>query len=112
MKQLLSTSTNVCPHFKGLDPSTLDVPVVGGHAGVTILPLLSQCNPAPAGGFTEEEIARLTDRIQNGGTEVVEAKAGGGTCSTVCFTHFIRSHSMLNIEVHYTWLLHHSEAGS
>lgn len=26
----------------GLDPREVDVPVVGGHAGVTILPLLSQ----------------------------------------------------------------------
>lgn len=29
----------------GLDPREVDVPVVGGHAGVTILPLLSQVNP-------------------------------------------------------------------
>lgn len=27
---------------KGLDVATVDVPVVGGHAGVTILPLFSQ----------------------------------------------------------------------
>lgn len=26
----------------GLDPREVDVPVVGGHSGVTILPLLSQ----------------------------------------------------------------------
>ena len=26
----------------GIDPREVDVPVVGGHAGVTILPLLSQ----------------------------------------------------------------------
>jgi malate/lactate dehydrogenase len=26
----------------GVDPRTVNVPVVGGHAGVTILPLLSQ----------------------------------------------------------------------
>lgn len=26
----------------GLDPRAINVPVVGGHAGVTILPLLSQ----------------------------------------------------------------------
>lgn len=28
--------------MKGLDVSTVNVPVVGGHSGVTILPLLSQ----------------------------------------------------------------------
>jgi malate dehydrogenase len=27
---------------KGLDMKDVDVPVIGGHAGVTILPLLSQ----------------------------------------------------------------------
>lgn len=27
---------------KGLDVSTVNVPVIGGHAGITILPLLSQ----------------------------------------------------------------------
>jgi len=26
----------------GVDPKEIDVPVVGGHAGITILPLLSQ----------------------------------------------------------------------
>lgn len=28
--------------FLGLDPKDVTVPVVGGHAGITILPLLSQ----------------------------------------------------------------------
>ena len=27
---------------KGVDVSTVSVPVIGGHAGITILPLLSQ----------------------------------------------------------------------
>ncbi|KAL8160351.1 hypothetical protein V2J09_001888 [Rumex salicifolius] len=63
----------------GLDPRTVDVPVVGGHAGVTILPLLSQVNPPCS--FTPEERDYLTNRIQNGGTEVVEAKAGAGSAT-------------------------------
>nr|AKQ06189.1 glyoxysomal malate dehydrogenase [Momordica charantia] len=63
----------------GLDPRDVDVPVVGGHAGVTILPLLSQVKPPSS--FTQEEINYLTDRIQNGGTEVVEAKAGAGSAT-------------------------------
>eukprot|EP00262_Sarcandra_glabra_P004396 TRINITY_DN1537_c0_g1_i1.p1 TRINITY_DN1537_c0_g1~~TRINITY_DN1537_c0_g1_i1.p1 ORF type:complete len:273 (-),score=38.91 TRINITY_DN1537_c0_g1_i1:74-892(-) len=54
----------------GIDPQEVDVPVVGGHAGVTILPLLSQVKPPCS--FTAEEINSLTERIQNGGTEVVE----------------------------------------
>lgn len=63
----------------GLDPREVDVPVVGGHAGVTILPLLSQVKPPCS--FTQKEIDYLTDRIQNGGTEVVEAKAGTGSAT-------------------------------
>ncbi|KAG2694468.1 hypothetical protein I3843_08G141900 [Carya illinoinensis] len=63
----------------GLDPREVDVPVVGGHSGVTILPLLSQVKPPSS--FTPKEIDSLTDRIQNGGTEVVEAKAGTGSAT-------------------------------
>lgn len=63
----------------GLDPRDVDVPVVGGHAGVTILPLLSQVKPPCS--FTLEETNQLTSRIQNGGTEVVEAKAGTGSAT-------------------------------
>ncbi|VVB13812.1 unnamed protein product [Arabis nemorensis] len=63
----------------GLDPREVDVPVVGGHAGVTILPLLSQVKPPSS--FTPSEIEYLTNRIQNGGTEVVEAKAGAGSAT-------------------------------
>ncbi|XP_024531508.1 malate dehydrogenase, glyoxysomal [Selaginella moellendorffii] len=63
----------------GLDPKLISVPVVGGHAGVTILPLLSQVTPAIR--FSDEERHYLTNRIQNGGTEVVEAKAGTGSAT-------------------------------
>ncbi|KAI3899370.1 hypothetical protein MKW92_037392 [Papaver armeniacum] len=56
----------------GVDPREVSVPVVGGHAGVTILPLLSQVNPPCS--FTPEEVNALTHRIQNGRTEVVEVK--------------------------------------
>ncbi|KAG9156719.1 hypothetical protein Leryth_026896 [Lithospermum erythrorhizon] len=63
----------------GLDPKEVNVPVVGGHAGVTILPLLSQIKPPL--NFTPKETEYLTSRIQNGGTEVVEAKAGTGSAT-------------------------------
>ena len=62
-----------------LDPHGVDVPVIGGHAGETILPLLSQATPPFA--FTASEVAALTTRIQNAGTEVVEAKAGAGSAT-------------------------------
>jgi hypothetical protein len=34
----------------GLDVGQVEVPVVGGHAGITILPLFSQARGAPGGG--------------------------------------------------------------
>lgn len=64
--------------LKGLNPAELHVPVIGGHSGTTILPLLSQVKGVE---FTQEEIESLTHRIQNAGTEVVEAKAGGGSAT-------------------------------
>ncbi|KAK4255921.1 hypothetical protein QN277_008848 [Acacia crassicarpa] len=64
---------------KGLKLIDVDVPVVGGHAGITILPLLSKTRPTAS--FADEEIQELTIRIQNAGTEVVEAKAGAGSAT-------------------------------
>lgn len=90
----------------GVDPRDVSVPVVGGHAGITILPLLSQVliicwfhhmgmlilkyylasmtlgadlkpvylQVTPPSSFTQDETRYLTDRIQNGGTEVVEVQ--------------------------------------
>ena len=54
------------------------VPVIGGHAGVTIQPLLSQVEGAK---FSQAELESLTPRIQDAGTEVVAAKAGGGSAT-------------------------------
>merc|ERR1719198_2923800 len=64
---------------KGLETAKVDVPVVGGHAGITILPLLSQATPKAA--LTDDEIDALTKRTQDGGTEVVAAKAGKGSAT-------------------------------
>merc|ERR1711944_153901 len=33
-------------NLKGLNPQDVNCPVVGGHAGITIMPLISQCTPA------------------------------------------------------------------
>jgi malate dehydrogenase len=64
---------------KGHSVSDCNVPVIGGHAGTTILPLLSQATPTVS--FSDEEAASMTTRIQNAGTEVVEAKAGAGSAT-------------------------------
>mmetsp|Transcript_23178 Transcript_23178/g.41171 ORF Transcript_23178/g.41171 Transcript_23178/m.41171 type:complete len:338 (-) Transcript_23178:186-1199(-) len=65
----------------GSNPKLVSVPVVGGHAGVTILPILSQCQPPVLPKLSPDAAAALTTRIQNAGTEVVEAKAGGGSAT-------------------------------
>jgi len=65
--------------LKGLDPADVNCPVVGGHAGVTIMPLISQCTPAVT--FEPDQLKALTERIQDAGTEVVKAKAGAGSAT-------------------------------
>lgn len=64
---------------KGIDVYKTEIPVIGGHAGITILPLLSQVSPKVS--FTKEELDALTHRIQFGGDEVVKAKAGAGSAT-------------------------------
>jgi len=60
------------------NPKPVSVPVIGGHAGITILPLLSQARDCK---FTPQEIEALTQRVMFGGDEVVKAKAGGGSAT-------------------------------
>lgn len=64
--------------LKGTDPANEKVPVVGGHSGVTIVPLLSQSNHADIEGTPRDE---LVNRIQFGGDEVVKAKDGAGSAT-------------------------------
>merc|ERR1712232_1398839 len=63
----------------GKNPNFIRVPVVGGHAGVTILPLFSQDKTAKT--IDAEKIADLDKRVQDAGTEVVNAKAGKGSAT-------------------------------
>merc|ERR1719476_90302 len=63
----------------GKHPSTVNVPVVGGHAGVTIMPVFSQ--DATAAKIPKEKIADLDKRVQDAGTEVVNAKGGKGSAT-------------------------------
>ncbi|KAG8976371.1 Malate dehydrogenase, cytoplasmic, partial [Tulasnella sp. 427] len=60
---------------------TVTVPVIGGHSGVTILPILSQSEPPLPSSITEKELEALTKRIQFGGDEVVKAKDGAGSAT-------------------------------
>lgn len=65
--------------LKGLDVNQTSVDVIGGHAGISIIPLLSRVNPSVQ--FTDDVREQLTKRIQDAGTEVVKAKAGTGSAT-------------------------------
>jgi len=64
---------------KKLDVASVNCPVIGAHAGITIIPVISQCKPAVK--FPDDELKKLTERIQEAGTEVVKAKAGAGSAT-------------------------------
>ena len=64
--------------LKGKSCNDVNVNVIGGHSGVTILPLLSSIEGVE---LSQDEIESLTPRIQEAGTEVVEAKAGAGSAT-------------------------------
>lgn len=64
-----------------IDPSTTRVTVVGGHSGVTIVPLLSQVPGGFVDSLTPAQLDTLTNRIQYGGDEVVKAKDGAGSAT-------------------------------
>ncbi|MEW9824769.1 MAG: malate dehydrogenase [Candidatus Symbiodolus clandestinus] len=56
----------------------LPPPVIGGHSAETLLPLFSQRNPLR---LTPLQSTQITQRIQQAGTEVVNAKAGHGSAT-------------------------------
>merc|ERR1712013_553511 len=56
----------------GKNPNYINVPVVGGHAGTTILPLFSQDKIGKT--IEAEKIPDLDKHVQNAGTDVVDAK--------------------------------------
>lgn len=62
----------------GDNESECVIPVVGGHAGRTIIPLLSQL---PDNKISKLDVPAITKRIQFGGDEVVAAKEGAGSAT-------------------------------
>ncbi|CAJ2512457.1 Uu.00g054720.m01.CDS01 [Anthostomella pinea] len=62
--------------IKGSDPKDEKITVVGGHSGVTIVPLFSQSSHPD---LTTN--ADLIKRVQFGGDEVVKAKDGAGSAT-------------------------------
>lgn len=62
--------------IKKTDPKDENITVVGGHSGVTIVPLFSQSSHPDLVGNAE-----LLNRVQFGGDEVVKAKDGAGSAT-------------------------------
>merc|ERR1719409_2434810 len=65
--------------IQGKNAKFVNVPVVGGHAGSTILPLFSQ--DKTAAGIDADKIPDLDKKVQDAGTVVVEAKGGKGSAT-------------------------------
>merc|ERR1712039_329740 len=63
----------------GKNPNFINVPVIGGHAGKTILPLFSQDKVAKT--IEAEKIPALDAHVQDAGTDVVNAKGGKGSAT-------------------------------
>ncbi|KAF2142890.1 uncharacterized protein K452DRAFT_307793 [Aplosporella prunicola CBS 121167] len=61
------------------NPSQLNIPVIGGHSGETIVPLFSQASPKA--DISSDKLDALVNRVQFGGDEVVKAKDGAGSAT-------------------------------
>jgi len=63
----------------GKNPNFVNVPVIGGHAGTTILPLFSQDKISKT--IADDQIGDLDKHVQDAGTHIVEAKGGKGSAT-------------------------------
>merc|ERR1740138_1695013 len=63
----------------GKNPNYISVPVIGGHAGATILPVFSQDKSGKL--IPAEKIADMDTHVQDAGTDVVNAKNGKGSAT-------------------------------
>ncbi|CED85507.1 malate dehydrogenase [Phaffia rhodozyma] len=65
--------------IQGSNPKDIDITVVGGHSGPTIVPLFSQTEGSKS--ISGEAYKALVNRTQFGGDEVVKAKDGAGSAT-------------------------------
>ncbi|PWW80351.1 malate dehydrogenase [Tuber magnatum] len=76
------------------DSRSIVVPVVGGHSGDTIVPLLSLARPPLS--IPTDKCDGLVNRIQFGGDEVVKAKDGAGSATlSMAFAGFRFAESVI-----------------
>ncbi|CCH40800.1 Malate dehydrogenase [Wickerhamomyces ciferrii] len=65
-----------------LDVSKVNINVIGGHSGETIVPIYSQSNASKIyKKLSSSQRDALVNRVQFGGDEVVKAKNGGGSAT-------------------------------
>ena len=76
----LTRSKSFWAEHVGQKPENVQVPVIGGHSGVTIVPLLSQAIPRSKGG-DKKRLGEISKRVQSAGSEVVKLKAGAGSAT-------------------------------
>lgn len=76
---VVRASTFVAEIVGEKDSRNIVVPVVGGHSGDTIVPLLSLTKPSVS--IPADKRDGLVNRIQFGGDEVVKAKDGAGSAT-------------------------------
>jgi malate dehydrogenase len=61
------------------NPNFINVPVIGGHAGTTILPVFSQDKAGKL--VPAEKVPDMDKHVQDAGTDVVNAKNGKGSAT-------------------------------
>lgn len=63
----------------GCHPGTVEVPVIGGHSGITIMPVFSQ--EPMAAKMDQSTLEFLEKKTQDAGSDVVNAKNGRGSAT-------------------------------
>jgi len=91
---VVRSSTFVASVVGESDARKYKVPVVGGHSGETIVPLLSLTDPKV--DIPKDKLDALVHRIQFGGDEVVQAKDGAGSATlSMAYAGFKFAESLL-----------------
>ncbi|KTW26098.1 malate dehydrogenase, NAD-dependent [Pneumocystis carinii B80] len=87
----------VAEHFKtASDPGCYEIPIIGGHSGTTIIPLISQSKPKVE--LNQDELKSLVHRVQYAGDEVIEAKNGNGSATlSMAYSAFIFIEALIKI---------------
>ncbi|QSL67109.1 hypothetical protein MERGE_001498 [Pneumocystis wakefieldiae] len=90
-------ATFIAEHFgtaAGLN--CYEIPVIGGHSGTTIIPLISQSKPKIE--LNQDELKSLIYKVQYAGDQVVEAKNGNGSATlSMAYSAFIFIEALIKI---------------